>query len=929
MRITKDKSEDSRNLREQAEKRAKQPIVEFRKERREDTAELIHELRVHQIELEIQNEELRNAQLELADSRNKYCELYDFAPVGYFTLNKDGLIVGANLTGAAFLGEEKDNLLKSKFSHFIVPGSQDDFYLHHKQVAESGTTQSCEVKLRRKDGTEFPAQLVSVAVAKQKSEYDQFHMTMIDITARKQAEQKLKESETRFRELFNNMSSGVAVYEAVDDGSDFVFKDFNTAGQRIDKTRREDAVGKRVTQVFPGVKAMGLLDVFRQVWKTGKAERHSATLYKDSRIEGWRENYVYKLPSGEIVAVYDDVTERQVAQERLQEERNLLRTLIDHIPDKVYVKDRGSRFIACNKSTIASNGVKKEEELIGKTDFDLYEQALAQQFFDKEQELMRTGRPIINCEIQASDGSVHSMLVTKIPLRDHSGNIVGMVGINRDITERRLAESQLQQERNLLRTLIDHIPGGIYVKDKDGRFLACNKPLAELWKVRGKDDIIGKTDFDLFEPERAQHYFDEEQKVIQTGQPIINKETECTDKSDNANYLLVTKIPLQDSDGNITGLVGIHQDITERRLAEERLKDERNLLRTLIDHIPGSVYVKDKESIFILCNKTLAEEWEKKGKDNIIGKTDFDLFEHEIAQQFFDEEQNLMQTDRPIINSEGRFTNKSGEVFYCSTNKMPLRDSAGNITGLVGINYDITERKQVEQKILEYQKHLKRLAARLTLAEEGERRRIAVAIHDDISQTLAMAKIKLDALRSSPPSQWSSAEIKQISSCIEKVIQETRTLTFELSNPLLYELGFEAAAAEWLNEQVQVKHGIATEFLDDGKAKPLDDNVKAVLFRNVRELLTNCIKHAKAKTTRVNIRRIDNSIEVIVEDNGVGFDPVQVRATAFKKAKFGLFSVRESLENIGGSFEIESKPGAGCKATMIAPIKNTQTNKEI
>ena len=313
----------------------------------------------------------------------------------------------------------------------------------------------------------------------------------------------------------------------------------------------------------------------------------------------------------------------------------------------------------------------------------------------------------------------------------------------------------------------------------------------------------------------------------------------------------------------------------------------------------------------------------------LSGKTDFDLFEPELAQHYFDEEQKIMQTGQPIINKEAQCTDKSGNANFLLVTKVPLRDSAGNITGLVGIHRDITERKQAEQKILEYQKHLKHLAARLTLAEEGERRRIAGEIHDEISQTLAMAKIKLDALRSSPPSEESSAEIKQISSYIEKVIQETRTLTFELSNPILYELGFEAAAAEWLNEQIQVKHGIATEFLDDGKAKPLDDNVKVMLFRNVRELLINCIKHAKAETIRVNIRRIDNSIEVIVEDNGVGFDPVQVRATAFKKAKFGLFSVRESLENIGGSFEIESKPGAGCKATMIAPIKNAKTNKEI
>jgi signal transduction histidine kinase len=192
-----------------------------------------------------------------------------------------------------------------------------------------------------------------------------------------------------------------------------------------------------------------------------------------------------------------------------------------------------------------------------------------------------------------------------------------------------------------------------------------------------------------------------------------------------------------------------------------------------------------------------------------------------------------------------------------------------------------------------------------------------------------MVKVKLDTLRNSPPFEASAAEIEEISSSVAKVIQETRTLIFELSNPSLYELGFEVAVAEWLSEQIQVKHGIATEFQDDGKAKPLDGDVKVMLFRNVRELLTNCIKYANAETIRVNIRRIDNSIEVIVADNGGGFDPAEVRATALKKAKFGLFSIRESLEEIGGRFEIESKPGAGCKAIMTAPLKDQSSNKEV
>ncbi len=192
-----------------------------------------------------------------------------------------------------------------------------------------------------------------------------------------------------------------------------------------------------------------------------------------------------------------------------------------------------------------------------------------------------------------------------------------------------------------------------------------------------------------------------------------------------------------------------------------------------------------------------------------------------------------------------------------------------------------------------------------------------------------MAKIKLDTLQSSPPSEASSAAIEEISSYIEKVIQETRTLTFELSNPILYELGFEVAVAEWLSEQVQEKHGIATEFQDDGKSKPLDNDMRILLFRNVRELLINCIKHANAGRVRVSIRRIDDSIEVVVEDNGVGFDPAEVRLTAGKRAKFGLFSIRESLENLGGHFKIESKPGAGCKAIMTAPLKDQSHKKEV
>jgi PAS domain S-box-containing protein len=246
----------------------------------------------------------------------------------------------------------------------------------------------------------------------------------------------------------------------------------------------------------------------------------------------------------------------------------------------------------------------------------------------------------------------------------------------------------------------------------------------------------------------------------------------------------------------------------------------------------------------------------------------------------------------------------------------------------IAVIRDITERKQAEQKILEYQKRLKKLAIQLTLVEEQERRRIAGQLHDEVSQTLAMAKIKLDTLRNSLQSEASAAVIKEISSSVEEVILETRMLTFELSNPILYEVGFEAAVEDWLNDNIREKHGIATEFYDDGLPKPLNENLKTMLFRNVRELLNNCIKHAKAGKIMVGLRRINDSIEVTVEDNGVGFDPAQVRTKTGKKATYGLFSIRENIENAGGYFEIESKSGAGCKTIMTVPLKDQSNKKE-
>jgi signal transduction histidine kinase len=150
---------------------------------------------------------------------------------------------------------------------------------------------------------------------------------------------------------------------------------------------------------------------------------------------------------------------------------------------------------------------------------------------------------------------------------------------------------------------------------------------------------------------------------------------------------------------------------------------------------------------------------------------------------------------------------------------------------------------------------------------------------------------------------------------------------FDLSFPILYELGFETAVAAWLTDQIQEKHGIATEFQDDEQPKPLDDDVRVFLFRDVRELLINVVKHAQAKKVKVSIRKVGSEMYVSVEDDGRGFDLEKIAATAVREGGFGLFSIRERLEQLGGRLEIESAPGCGTKATLIVPLKQEKVNR--
>jgi signal transduction histidine kinase len=236
------------------------------------------------------------------------------------------------------------------------------------------------------------------------------------------------------------------------------------------------------------------------------------------------------------------------------------------------------------------------------------------------------------------------------------------------------------------------------------------------------------------------------------------------------------------------------------------------------------------------------------------------------------------------------------------------------------LNLEIEERKYNEKKLLEQQDKLRSLSSDLVLTEERERRHIATELHDRIGQTLAVTKIKLGELReASASNETVTRALNDIRQYIEQTIQDTRSLTFELSPPVLYELGLEAALA-WLINQTREKHGLRIELKDDGQTKQLDNRCRVIAFQAARELLFNIVKHARTASATISIRKDKDSVRMDIEDDGIGFDLSDADYAVSGSKGFGLFSVRERLQSLGGSMEIQSEPGRGTRVSIVLPL---------
>jgi PAS domain S-box-containing protein len=856
----------------------------------------------------------------LSESESRFRQLFELAADAHW-LHDMGTIIEVNQQACQSLGYTREELLQMQVSDIEVGRGPEELAKIWQE--DTHATISFIGIRRRKDGSTFPVEVRSsrfsfggrilrLAAAR-------------DITQRQRQERELKENENRFRELFNHMKSGVAIYEVRHNGEEVVFKDINQGAERLEGLNREDLLGKDVREIFPGIEDYDLFEAIRRVWWTGQSEHLPEAFYQYGQSSGWRDHFVYKLPSDEVVVIYDNVTVRVLAEKALREGEERLRQLAEHIqaafwiatPDideMIYVSPAYEKIWGRSCESLYKSP-KSFFDAIHPEDRDRVANVLDKNRFQKTPWT-------ITYRIIRPDGSTCWVEDQGFPVHDGTGHVPRFIGVTTDITNRKRVEDDLKAAKAQLEYLLTASPAVIYSCEAAPpfRFTFVSENVASLL---GYESCKFMDNPALWQA----HIHPEDIFGVSTAITILFEcgqiSLEYRFRRQDGTYLWIQDemILVNDDQGTPMEIVGFLINISKRKRAEEALRQSEIQYRSLVENtLDGYAIYQFPAGHFLFLNQRMCELYGCSRPEGL--RLSFrDLIVPQDQDRFLNWVQAHLQGDNHASAPQDFTMRRKDASSFLAEVAVSLISYQGNPAIQVVVR-DVSERERLRQQV----QHAQKMQALGTMAAG-----IAHEIRSPLTVCSSAAQfIMEDDL---------TPEFRH--QCLEKMLSGITKASSIIENLLKFARSPEKVEAARMELRTVINDTLA---LVTNQAKLQNVSIEKVMpgapvyfygfagllpqaFMNLFINAVNAMPDGGILSVRLELT--DQETVVIITDSGHGiapsdlpliFDPFFSNSQVGQGTGLGLSICQSIIRQHLGSIEVESTLGKGTKFIVRLPL---------
>jgi len=885
--------------------------------------------------------ERKRTREQLAHERNLLRTLIDNLPDSTYVKDRDSrfMLCSQSVLQAEGVDAPEQIVGKTDFD-FYAHDVAEAFYREEQELMESGEPMINRERCGCDKTTGQAMWSLTTKVPLRDNEGTVIGLVGIskNITELKEMEEALRNSLQSSSDIVASIPSGLFTYQ-YEPPETLTLISGNPAAAQLTGLDIAPHIGREFDAIWPQARQRGLTEQLLEVMKTGKTFETEEFAYEDDKLTGVFSVRAFRIPGDRLCVAFEDITERRRAAQALRASQEELTAIFNSAPTTMLVVDHERRIRKANRASLNASG-RPSEEIVGLRSGE----ALRCLHALDNPDGCGFGPACPECPVRnivldtLATGQEHRQVEAVLPIgleghdRERAFEVsttpltvmnerLALVCID-DVTERKRVVDALRDSEERYRELYEGSRDASVAIALDGRILDCNSAYVEMLGYT-KEELCQVNFRDITPPQwhEAENKILREQVLTRGYSDVYQKEYR---RKDGTVFPIELRAYLsRDREGQPVGMWAFVRDITDRKQGEEALRESERTLMTLMGNLPGMAYRRRNVPNWTMqfvsegcVNLTGYRPSELVGDQTVSYST---LIRADERACVWEQVQRSLKEKKPF-ELEYRIRTRDGQEKWVWEKGTGIYRESGETAALEGFITDIDAQKKVEEKLLAYQKKLKSLGSELALAEERERRRIAANLHDHTCQSLALSKMKLQTLlQAAPPAD--TEMLQSVCETLNETIENVRELTFDLSSPTLYRFGLEAALEELLRDKLGAEHNILYHFHDDGKPKPLAHDVLVLLYQSVRELLINVIKHSQAHEVTLDIRRERDSISIVLDDDGVGFDVDEVLSLPSRRHSVGLFNTLERLDYVGGKLEMNSRRGQGSRFALIVPLE--------